>query len=379
MKFKSIYVIFCFLFLLSCNRNDSHYTKNLIVSKTIFLPAEKYVLESTSCLDYNNNILYYLTNNFSTRNNEILVYDLKKEKLIKKVVFDINNGFKNSIHGFSLVNKDSMIVSNILSDTLYSITLDGKILKKYHYNYLDKKSGQTIFKLFSRNEKPIIGHNSKLFFSPSLFVNKQKDLEKMSLAFFYNCKSRRVENLNFKYPKNYLNSKYFSTNLSYCANGSKIVFSPSNSHSIWVYNIENKTYKEFKVESDYYRHFCVNSEKDIKMNDAMYNTVSNSSYTDIVYDKYRKLYYRFFYPGLEIKKDDDSLAIKTNHFEKMSILIIDENFNKIGETFFENKFRFYSSFVSEEGLYICSNLPNEKNKNKNKKTLKYTLLKIKNE
>ena len=108
------------------------------------------------------------------------------------------------------------------------------------------------------------------------------------------------------------------------------------------------------------------------MKDALYNTVTYSSFTEIIYDKYRNVYYRFFYPGIEIDKTDDNLASKANHFEKMSILILDEKLNKIGETFFDNKLRFYSNFITKEGLFVCSNLPQEKSEN-----IKYTLLELK--
>lgn len=62
----------------------------------------------------------------------------------------------------------------------------------------------------------------------------------------------------------------------------------------------------------------------------------------------------------------------------MAIIILDENFNKIGEEYFSNHDFKMDYFVAPDGLYLNTN--NELNKNYQEDRLKYTKLNlIKNE
>ncbi|MBM6498725.1 DUF4221 family protein [Flavobacterium macrobrachii] len=374
---KKIQYLFIFLVLLQSCSNKKKYEYNLISSKVIQLPKEDYFLISSSCIEYNENkygdFLYYLTNNVTTNSNEIIVFDLNNRKIQKKIIFDVKNGFTSTIHGFSILDNKTFICSNINENIFYLTDFNGKIIKKIPYDYIDKKTGQEIFKLFSRNEKPIKKINNKLYFSPTLYTSLTEKEKELSLLFSFDLTKDKLVNLNLMFPKNYVNSDFFDPNYSYCFANEKIVFSFNNSNKIIVYDTKNQKSKELNVQSDNLRSFHKKtSVQEIKMKDALYNTVTYSSFTEIIYDKYRNVYYRFFYPGIEIDKTDDNLASKANHFEKMSILILDEKLNKIGETFFDNKLRFYSNFITKEGLFVCSNLPQEKSEN-----IKYTLLELK--
>ncbi|MDR1897038.1 MAG: DUF4221 domain-containing protein [Prevotellaceae bacterium] len=78
-----------------------------------------------------------------------------------------------------------------------------------------------------------------------------------------------------------------------------------------------------------------------------------AAYGDLLYDKYRKVYYRFAYP--ETTLDPNKSYFKKSLFgrKKFSVIILDKDLNIIGETLFpEGIFNSYVYFVHKDGLYI---------------------------
>ena len=78
-------------------------------------------------------------------------------------------------------------------------------------------------------------------------------------------------------------------------------------------------------------------------------------YGNIIYDKYRKVYYRIVYPQTEYNNVENFVDMWQFGRSLFSIMILDEDFNAVGETLFpENEFRSDLMFVLEDGLYISS-------------------------
>jgi hypothetical protein len=79
-------------------------------------------------------------------------------------------------------------------------------------------------------------------------------------------------------------------------------------------------------------------------------------YGNLVYDKYRNVYYRIAYPGGEMEEDVNYLEIYRTGRKKFSIIILDENLNVVGETLFP-EYTYMSNvlFIDENGLHIRTN------------------------
>ena len=73
-----------------------------------------------------------------------------------------------------------------------------------------------------------------------------------------------------------------------------------------------------------------------------------------MYDKYRDVYYRFVELPYELKQNESPFDDPKGR--EFSIIIIDKDFNIIGETKFPgNKYFYKMSFVGRDGLYISEN------------------------
>lgn len=353
--------VFISIITASCQK-ETIYRVSLIKSDSIIIPIDKYVMEQSPSLLYRQDSedLLYLTANHETGINELLVFDLNMKQLTKKVVFSDQNKKPFLIHGFHYINEDSIIIANIKIDTLFLSNADGSILKKYPYQYTNNSTDQDLFFLNPLPMHPFIYQDSTLYFSPRVAIENRDDFTNKSLAFSFNIKNNKIKNLNLSFPKG-LSELNSTADLCYTYDGQNIIFSPRSSDEIWISTLQHGIFtpiKKITAKSDYFKKFLSETTEDVSMKTALYNVITNSSYHEIIYDKYRQVYYRIFYPGIDIENDSKLLSSKSRYFEKISIIILDKEFNKIGESLFTNsQLGFYSYFVTPKGLNIYSNIP----------------------
>jgi hypothetical protein len=294
-------------------------------------------------LDY----LTYLTRNTITQKQEILFFNLKEKRITKNLVFSENNGFSNSINSFSSINSDQLLATGSFNDSVYITDLNAKILKKI---YLFDEN--VVSNLTSTDGKKIIYNDDKIYFSPEISFENISDLNSKSIFYAYNIETNQIENSHFSYPKEYINSKVFNPEFSYCYDGNNILYSPLNSHDIWITDLNQKNFKKVEAKSNYFREFRPYEKQPKSMQEAIFNYCFYSYYTFITFDKYRNVYYRFFIPGIDIDMDNKTLVQQKETPQKISVIILDKNLNKIGETLFDNQNLQSSYFIAPDGLYI---------------------------
>ena len=96
------------------------------------------------------------------------------------------------------------------------------------------------------------------------------------------------------------------------------------------------------------------SEKELK------NTLEHAFYMRILYDKYRKLYYRVALLPIAFDKKRHT-SYMANFERPFAIIVLDEAFQAIAfRKFPANLYNHYSLFVGADGLYIAKNNPNRK-------------------
>lgn len=76
--------------------------------------------------------------------------------------------------------------------------------------------------------------------------------------------------------------------------------------------------------------------------------IRNPSYGPIIFDPYRRVYYRF---ALTPLSEADYAARRW--WKNKSLIILDSTFNKIGETSLTDSLSFLNYFVSHDGLYVA--------------------------
>lgn len=97
----------------------------------------------------------------------------------------------------------------------------------------------------------------------------------------------------------------------------------------------------------------VNEGVDIDYKDCL----DKFKYGSIIYDKYRDVYYRFVeHPFTKKEISEDFYSTYFSH--RFSVMVFDNDFNKIGETMFaDNRFYCKTYFIGSDGLYISNSHP----------------------
>ena len=138
-------------------------------------------------------------------------------------------------------------------------------------------------------------------------------------------------------------------------------------------NVKEGTYHRYWAGSIFKRTEVNSFENGDRSRDLSDYALGSFYYYGIIIDPYQHLYYRFAWHSID-KMDYKGDA--NNIFNKpLSIIILDENWNVIGEKKLQdNTFLLYMFFVSEEGLCIANTNP--KNPNLEDDNLVFTCFKV---
>ena len=137
---------------------------------------------------------------------------------------------------------------------------------------------------------------------------------------------------------------------SSCFNGKDFVYSFFFEENIKITSPEHKEIKEIPVKSKYIDKIkFLDDYGNLTHNDIC----ENPNYGNLLYDQYRDIYYRIAYPATEIDKNIKGIELKQYGRKNFSIIILDKDFNIIGETLFPD-YTYNSTlmFIHEDGLYI---------------------------
>jgi len=189
--------------------------------------------------------------------------------------------------------------------------------------------------------------------------------------------SNSLNPASITYPDAYTNEFYgFANQVSRSLNDkNQLVYSFAADSRIYVYDIENKTISSFECRSKYQKAEVKGIPKKEKADDQfkMDHLTQIPYYEGLLYDPYRKFYYRFFFKEISLKNADGTY----NEFSDKEefLMIIDSSFNVIEEVRLEkNKYNTSCSYVVQDGLIIST--AHYKNKDDYGKNLSFYLFKM---
>ena len=160
----------------------------------------------------------------------------------------------------------------------------------------------------------------------------------------------------------YLNGRVESksevSNRFKCFDGKSLVYSYAYMEDLVVMSLDFKTIRHKKARSKYIGELKIpNFPENLDFDQSCALHCTNPYYGRIVYDPYRKLYYRFAYPKTELESQHESwYDLTQSGRNEFSIIVLDEDLNVIGETMFpRDRFRSNLYFVCKDGFYISCN------------------------
>ena len=293
----------------------------------------------------------------SHMNNEILFYDLLSGEYLFKVGLEKEGPDGVGIMmGYHIENLDNIyITSNLMG--LSKIDTSGT--KKQFIEYGETNNGHYIVPNFTSSSyiyAPAVVHCGKIFITQ--YPYQSSKISDTPVSVYIDTITSSSEELPFRYPNIIADEEYMetviSTNFSREFDKKQFIYSFFMDEKIYVTDIDTNEENIISAPSKYIKKLNFIKYSDDR--EMVYKQLLETSYYyNILYDKYRNVYYRFAIIGSEISKNPDYsfFDIYTNGFISFSVIILDENFNIIGETLFP-KYTYNPTiaFVHKNGLYI---------------------------
>lgn len=344
-------------------------------SHLALIGRKSFFLDSTTALAYP--IVQYVGGRdyfvvFSPYNATFIIYDYSTGTLVKKIALTGQRGigrFENSFsYSFYFIGPDSLLLYNDGSASLFLIDSGANIVRSYSLKPKDRSFSQPSI---LTGELLSFSAGSVYFTASSgRNVYDTKPPLRDNLIVRFDLSTGKIA-LFLRYPPLYRQANWgrhlYTVYKDINPVKGLIAVSYPIDHYIYTFDLQGKILGKYYAGSNFLEHVNPVSfetgliKPDVDGESA--NFVGQRTYSRLVYDKYVNVYYRFVTNAII----DSGGAKRSTPF---SIIILDSNFNKIGEQEFKNSEYFQGEmFVSRDGL--CMDRMDS-----NDDTLKYDVFKL---
>lgn len=296
----------------------------------------------------------------NTVNSSIDVYDIKTRKLSKRVNLfkEGPNGIGNTAQiSHSLISLDSVLVLNPSTSSFFIVDGSGKVIYKAS-NVLDYQDDRSVEEHpRGSTAEPLVYFNNKIYSSGVLLGLTLDNHQKMKCMIIHDTKSKETKNV-FPRPTSY-NKGNWGGNcmMDFCY----YTFNKRSNKFVYSFPVDDVVYEtDHNSPTKAYYAKSVNFDEVLPMYDdklqkpdhkkSIIYDYTTSHYYKIVHDPYRKVYYRFTLLG-NTNDEIDNPEIGYNQQE--SVIIMNENFRKIGENIIpRGNYVYHNFFVNKDGLYM---------------------------
>jgi hypothetical protein len=268
-------------------------------------------------------------------------------------------------YGWYFINFDSVFIcyrglKNII------ILADSAGIEMYNRNTESDLYDYNKPAVLCKTTNPILVRNDTLFYT-RVFIGvdpRETKRSEISLGGAYNLKTG--ERTNFVgFPHTTFQKNYGYTDYWYnytCFNDTELIVSFPASEYLYRYSLKTLALDSVKCYSDYFSSIKPMSDtfedKDFIEETVARYYASSPSYNAVFYDKYRQVYYRVAeLPNR--KKDFDTNKPMESVRKRQTIIIMNKDFRKIGETYIGGNYRIMCTLVTPDGLLLNPRDPDE--------------------
>ena len=287
--------------------------------------------------------------------NEILFYEMNSGKFLYKIKPDMEgpNGI-GRLSGYYINDLNHIYLTGLSKPDV--ILIDSTAEVKERMNYGSTSDGLMVDHASSTSNlyKPFIILGKKMY----LVVRNNRWAERSPVSLTIDIHTKEVEYLPFEYPVFAVSDRkdrgssteYY---LSRCFDGDNFIYSFHYDQNIYVTPPDHQSVRKIPVKSKYVSKVEFSELK--KSGDPMKNLIETSNYGNLYFDSYRNVYYRIAYPKNNVDARDNFTELFNYGRKVFSIMILDRDFQIIGETLFpEYIYNPTIMFIREEGLYISA-------------------------
>ncbi|MFN4000071.1 DUF4221 family protein [Algoriphagus sp.] len=263
------------------------------------------------------------------------------------------------IQGLLFHNKDSIFVfTSFLRSRFGLFNMEGELKSYYKPNIYSDNLLDQLLNHSSSPTVPTVFLNGKLFFSQLTLGNPAGNpvfSESHVPEFIYHLKNDSIEQINnLRMPLEF-RGKTLPVSFTFQSKAfnsvNDLVFSWFGSDSIYVYDF-NFNFKSKHLAKSLLSNGFEKTSNSLSKEESNRLIISQTHYPRLIYDSYRKLYYRFAH--IRRAYDPNELIDhKSVHKNPFSITVMNENFEKLEEVIFPSRvYNLYQAFVAERGLFL---------------------------
>lgn len=283
--------------------------------------------------------------------------------MIKRVEFasEGNNAITGGFGGYHIVDMNHVFIPSIYMSTIY--VTDTTAVIKSQINYQKAQNGLLLVPF-------IPGYASQMnFIGDSLYIPqvlnkmlKDKIVSENPVGVVVDTVSGNITTLPFTMPpliadKDFGTATAGSCDYSSCYDGTNFIYAFFFDENIYMTSSKHEVIDKKVAKSKYIDKIDVFKSSEPNLQKMVKLQCEHASYGQIMFDKYREVYYRFVYPSADIDDyEGDYIDLLRSGRKAFSIMVLDKQLNVIGETLFpEYTYNPKLSFVLEDGLYISLN------------------------
>lgn len=285
-------------------------------------------------------------------------FDVKTNKLLRTNQID-NCGNLNNYSGF-LCKGDTTFVYNYTQKMVYMLDSSFKTIR--YWNVINDDSNKNTFDPEALTDSPILYFQDRVILSGTKLGLLKKGEKKYSVSCNINISNNNII-YGVNYPDQYLEGDfggvYFNTIYHVLGDDNNCLYSFPADHYVYSYSTDFSSYRKFYMGSRYtptINSSDCNSLELIKDKDLRIKYfISQHSYSNLLYDPYRKVYYRIAQHPL--------IGWERGAFPKpFSIIVMDINGDLISETPIQTDYKelnLHNMHVTKDGLLIQINTQDE--------------------
>ncbi|SEN91301.1 protein of unknown function [Bacteroides sp. AR20] len=302
---------------------------------------------------------------------EILWYDMNSQNYIKTVKLDKEgaNGISNFV-GYYIHSNNEIYIPEGMRNMINIVDGEGKILRKILYENTTQGKSAIPFNCLSFPYTPIYVIDGKMYLpqSPNMGLG-ERIVEDSPVTLVLDTVRHSLDEFDLRFPKIVSstalkgNSLGIEMGYSQIYNGKDFIYSFFFDEDVYVVSQNGINKGKISVKSKYIDE--ISSAKKIPgdISELVRTLCSIPMYGNLIYDKYREVYYRFAYPETKLR-DENCMDIWQLGRTKFSIIILDKNLETVGETLFpENTYASTLFFIRKDGLYLSTSFVKNPNYN----------------
>lgn len=360
------YIIISLILFCSCKNakltNDARDKVNLkVVNEFMCFNIDEETRMPKFCLwTFEDNGKEYMA--FPNMGREILFYSIESQEVVKRVKYEKegSNGV-GDVLCFYPVDFNHIYLFDLNRARFFLTDTTGVISLKYDYGK-DNDVTFTPAMVYTITYAPMcmVGENNIYLPQIKNVMLEDDGNNKAPLGIMINKRTRKVLPTPLKYSSNMnRNDMMYSTaglgKVSVCFDGEYFVYSDEMQDSIYKLSSDFCESSSHIAKSRYIKSPKIEIIRDSDIEKILKRTCELPTYGNIIYDKYRKVYYRFAFPEVEMEKERDYLSIYHSGRKQFSIIILDKDMKVIGETLFpEYTYNPYLLFIRKDGLYMST-------------------------